>query len=1565
MSLAVGSKVWVEDTQFVWLPAEVVEADDQTVTARLERGNRLVISLASKVHPREVDLLPGGVNDMIKLAYLHEPGVLYNLANRYELNDIYTYTGNILIAVNPFKKLPHLYDSHMMDQYKGAALGELNPHVFAIAEAAYRAMINERQNQAILVSGESGAGKTETTKLIMQYLAYVGGRASKIRSIEQQILESNPLLEAFGNAKTIRNDNSSRFGKFVEIQFNSNGRISGAAVRTYLLERSRVVNITKPERNYHCFYQLCASPEARTKYKLTDPKHFSYLNQSTCFTLHGVDERKEYLRTTRAMDIVGISSVEQESIFRILAAILHLGNVEFASGEEHDSSVIKDERSLYHIHIAAELLGCDPSALAKALCTRMISTGGESILKMLDSEAAFTNRDTFAKTLYTHLFDWLVEKINMSVGQDKDSQSQIGVLDIYGFESFEVNSFEQFCINFANEKLQQHFNEHVLKMEQEEYSKEGISWSYIDYSDNQDILDLIEKWPMGIIALLDEACMLPKTTKETFSATLSHTFKGHGRFRKPKLSSTEFVLSHYAGEVTYQTDLFLEKNKDYVVVEHEELLLNSKDPFVSGLFTPQSDEMRTCYKLSSVATRFKHQLQALVETLSFTEPHYIRCVKPNIDSKPGEFDNQSAIHQLRCGGVLEAVRISCAGYPTRKEYNDFLCRFSFLVPDLIQGHFNKVSATQNLLRRLGITQYQLGLTKVFLKVGEMAKLNSLRTTALNEKVKVIQRRFRGYMCRRSFITMRFSAICIQAHWRGYMYRRLFKLKRQESAVTIIQRAVRVWLSKQHLQKSCNKKISFHGHFLVNKSRKYSVSNRQADSDLMITRLETYLREKDEQLEAMKVLIATERETNKKLFGQLARLNASHSPLQDIAGRNIEFSKEAEYSRVDSEDSTTAKLESSLHEKEEQLEVMRTVIATERETNEKLSMQLNTLNESRSLLESTRKRNIELMKENEDLRNNAKQVKKKEARRLQNIISEKHQQVEAMESIFLTAKEANNVLSTQLSSLNDAKSLHEFIQARNNELMLENQKLSDNAKQIEMAQARMLQDDLFKHQQQVETKKSLPLSTEEINNVLSIHSSSMNKEENKHDYLQARNHELMIENQKLSKLVELHQQKVIHIEEKLLETKKESQQRLHKSRELEARMEKVQLILRRLEEKISFLEIENRALHNQSLALFPTNRGMHKVSQETQDMLIKAIQKRVESAAICFEMDQNSESLTQLHDEAPISNESLAYWLSNTAILFCILQNNAKKSTSPITSELLHCLWSKVSYHSWISSCSKNLQFPPISSNSDQDNEDEDKIMALQKLTIFIKKIYSMLRDNLKREILPCLIACIQAPRASLSSTFGISQLEHTPNYWHSIINSFNSHLSTLCSNNVPHLLISSTFTQVFSFINMQLFNSLLLRRECCSFSHGEYIKAGLNDLEHWIHQAPPQCTGQSWDELKVLRQAVEFLVINQKERRTFYEIKNLLCPELSAQQLYRIVTMYSDDKYGTQSVSLEVINALKDLIGEEIENAQGGSFLLDENCSIPFCVEDLTVGVNPLGSPHMEMTCFVQRNPTD
>ncbi|XP_019051915.1 PREDICTED: myosin-9-like isoform X2 [Nelumbo nucifera] len=725
VNIVVGSSVWVEDPEIAWVDGEVLKIDGEDAEIRTS-NEKTVVTKLSKIFPKDTDSSGGGVDDMTKLSYLHEPGVLHNLSSRYGINEIYTYTGNILIAVNPFQRLPDLYDAQVMERYNGAPFGDLSPHVFAVADVAY-----------------------------------------------------------------------SRFGKFVEIQFDEHGRISGAAIRTYLLERSRVCQISDPERNYHCFYLLCAAPsEVTEKYKLGDPKSFHYLNQSNCFQLDGVSEARDYLATRRAMNIIGICDKEQDAIFRVVAAILHLGNIDFAKAQENDSSVLKDDNAKFHLQMTAELLMCDIQSLEDALLKRVMITPDDVIKKSLDPHGAAVSRDGLAKTIYSRLFDWLVDKINVSIGQDPHSTSLIGVLDIYGFESFQSNSFEQFCINFTNEKLQQHFNQHVFKMQQEEYTKEQIDWSYIEFVDNQDVLDLIEKKPGGIIALLDEACMFPKSTHETFAEKLYQTFKSHKRFIKPKLSRTEFAIAHYAGEVLYQCDQFLDKNKDYVVAEHQDLLSASKCSFVSGLFPHLPEETAKPSKFSSIGSRFKLQLQQLMDTLNSTEPHYIRCVKPNNLLQPAIFENFNILQQLRCGGVLEAIRISCAGYPTRRTYVEFLQRFGSLAPDVKKRDHEEKDACRMILEKQGLTGFQLGKTKVFLRSGQMAELDARRVEVLSCAAKTIQRQARRHITQKQYIAIQKAAIYLQSFCRGRLACKLFEQMRREAASVKIQKNMRRHISRK-------------------------------------------------------------------------------------------------------------------------------------------------------------------------------------------------------------------------------------------------------------------------------------------------------------------------------------------------------------------------------------------------------------------------------------------------------------------------------------------------------------------------------------------------------------------------------------------------------------------------------------------------------------------------------------------------------------------------------------------------------------------------------------------------
>ncbi|WCJ42738.1 Myosin-17 [Euphorbia peplus] len=1515
VNIIVGSHVWVEDPVLAWIDGEVFKINGEELHVHCTNG-KTVVAKISKVFPKDTEASPGGVDDMTKLSYLHEPGVLHNLAARYELNEIYTYTGNILIAINPFQRLPHLYDTHMMEQYKGAAFGELSPHVFAVADVAYREMIKEGKSNSILVSGESGAGKTETTKMLMRYLAYLGGRSGvEGRTVEQQVLESNPVLEAFGNAKTVRNNNSSRFGKFVEIQFDKSGRISGAAIRTYLLERSRVCQISSPERNYHCFYLLCsAPPEEREKYKLENPKSFHYLNQSNCYELDGVNDAEEYLATRRAMDIVGISEEEQDAIFRVVAAILHLGNIEFSKGVEIDSSVIKDEKSRFHLNTAAELLRCDAKSLEDALIQRVMVTPEEVITRTLDPLGALGSRDALAKTIYSRLFDWLVDKINNSIGQDPNSKQLIGVLDIYGFESFKFNSFEQFCINFTNEKLQQHFNQHVFKMEQEEYTKEEINWSYIEFVDNQDVLDLIEKKPGGIIALLDEACMFPKSTHETFAQKLFQTFKNHKRFIKPKLSRTSFTISHYAGEVNYLADLFLDKNKDYIVAEHQDLLLASKCSFVASLFPPLQEDTSKSSKFSSIGSRFKLQLQSLMETLSSTEPHYIRCVKPNNVLKPMIFENANIIQQLRCGGVLEAIRISCAGYPTRRTFYEFLLRFGVLAPEVLEGNYDDKVACQMVLDKMGLKGYQVGKTKIFLRAGQMAELDARRAEVLGNAARTIQRQMRTYIARKEFIAIRRAAIHLQSHCRGVLARKSFEQLRREAAALKIQKNFRLYTARK----------SYLAIYL-------SAIMIQTGLRAMTARDAFRFRKQTKAAIAIQAQLRCHIAYSYYKRLQKAALASQCGWRQRVARRELRNLKMA------------ARETGALKEAKDKLE--------------------------KRVEELTWRLQLE-----KRLRTDLEEEKVQEIAKLQ----------EALHGMQIQVEEANaRVIKEREAARKAIEEAPPIIQ--------ETPVLVQDTEKVEQLMA------------EIESLKALLLSEKQ----------TAEEARKAREEAEAKNSELGKKLEDAEQKVDQLQESVQRLEEKLSNSESENQvlrqQALTMSptgKSFSSRQKTI--IIQRTPENGNVANGETKQSSDMVVAVSHARepeseekpqKSLNEKQQENQDLLIKCISQNLgfsggKPVAACivykcllqwrsFEVERTSvfDRIIQTVAsaiEVADNNDMLAYWLSNSSALLLLLQHTLKASGAASLTPQRR----RTSSASLFGRMSQGLRASPQSaglsflngralSRLDDLRQVEAKYPALlfkQQLTAFLEKIYGMMRDNLKKEISPLLGLCIQAPRTSRASLVkgrahanAVAQ-QALIAHWQSIVKSLNSYLMIMKANYVPPFLVRKVFTQIFSFINVQLFNSLLLRRECCSFSNGEYVKAGLAELEQWCYEATEEFAGFAWDELKHIRQAVGFLVIHQKPKKTLNEITKELCPVLSIQQLYRISTMYWDDKYGTHSVSSEVIASMRVLMTEDSNNAVSSSFLLDDDSSIPFTVDDISKSMQQVDIGDIDPPPLIREN---
>ncbi|KAF8599055.1 myosin 5 [Ceratobasidium sp. AG-I] len=870
-----GTRVWIVDKDSGWISAEVqnITRTDTKIKIVLqdERGKEHNIDTTEQDIKDAKDYLPPlrnpplleAVDDLATLSHLNEPSVLHTIRNRYAQHSIYTYSGIVLIAVNPFQRVS-LYGPEIIQAYSGRRKGELEPHLFAIAEDAYTRMTKDSEGQTIIVSGESGAGKTESAKLIMRFLASVVPEGQQPKSkkaavedsseMEQQILATNPILEAFGNAKTTRNDNSSRFGKYLQILFDGKQNIVGARIRTYLLERSRLVYQPEIERNYHIFYQLCAGAPSKERKDLgldTDVSKFSYLNGGgpSSTPIHGVDDAEEFRQTQNALSTVGVGIDKQWSVFKLLAALLHLGNIKITSGR-NDSNIDDNEPNML---MACRFLGLNPPEFKKWTVKKQITTRNEKIVSSLTGPQAMVVRDSVSKFVYACMFEWLVAIVNESLSGENGegalkAEKFIGVLDIYGFEHFKKNSFEQFCINYANEKLQQEFNAHVFKLEQEEYVREQINWTFIDFSDNQPCIDIIEG-KLGVLSLLDEESRLPSGTDASFLTKLIGQLdnpKNKNVFKKPRFGNSAFTIAHYALDVTYEAEGFIEKNRDTVPDEQLALLAGTQNPFFKEVLdaalassrppesphpgTPTfSDSGSTNSRRSSLipdpgrssllqtgggggakrpgavakkptlGSIFKGSLISLMETISVTNVHYIRCIKPNEAKRAWEFTPQQVLSQLRACGVLETIRISCAGYPTRWTYEEFAERYYMLVHS---KNWNTQTAIKDLCGMiLGVTikeqdKYQAGLTKIFFRAGMLAYLEAQRSDKLNSLVTLVQKNVRRRLAVKRYQALKKAATVVQTWWRGVMARMFVKMVRKEVAARRLQKASRRFIQRK-------------------------------------------------------------------------------------------------------------------------------------------------------------------------------------------------------------------------------------------------------------------------------------------------------------------------------------------------------------------------------------------------------------------------------------------------------------------------------------------------------------------------------------------------------------------------------------------------------------------------------------------------------------------------------------------------------------------------------------------------------------------------------------------------
>ncbi|XP_062258986.1 unconventional myosin-Ib isoform X3 [Platichthys flesus] len=791
-----------------------------------------------------------GVGDMVLLEPLSEDSFIENLKNRFEHNEIYTYIGSVVISMNPYRTLP-IFTPDKVEEYRNRNFYELSPHIYALADEAYRSLRDQDKDQCILITGESGAGKTEASKLVMSYVAAVCGKGQEVNKVKEQLLQSNPVLEAFGNAKTVRNDNSSRFGKYMDIEFDFKGDPLGGVISNYLLEKSRVVKQPRGERNFHVFYQLLsgASDESLKKLKLhRDFSKYNYLSLDSA-AVNGLDDAANFRTVRNAMQIVGFMEDEVQSVLELVAAVLKLGNIEFkpdSRSNGSDESRIKDKNDLKEM---CELLGIEQSVLERAFSYRTVEAKSEKVSTTLNVAQAYYARDALAKNLYSRLFSWLVTRINESIkAQGKTRHKVMGVLDIYGFEIFEDNSFEQFIINYCNEKLQQIFIELTLREEQEEYIREGIEWTNIEYFNNAVICDLIENNKNGILAMLDEECLRPGTvTDETFLDKLSTICAEHLHFESRLSKNSKFLtdhslphncfrIQHYAGKVLYRAEGFVDKNNDLLYRDLSQAMYKANHSLIKQLF-PEGNPAKVNLKRPPTAGfQFKASVGTLMRNLQTKNPNYIRCIKPNDKKASHIFTDSLVRHQVRYLGLMENVRVRRAGYAFRQPYEPCLERYKMLCKRTWphwQGPAREGVEVMMSALPVQAEEFSYGRSKIFIRNPRtLFFLEERRRQCLQDLATLIQKIYRGWKCRTHFLLLKKSQIVVSAWYRRYAQQK--KYQKIKSATTVVQSYTRGWQARKLLrelkhQKRCEEAVTtisafWHGTQIRREYRKFFRAN---------------------------------------------------------------------------------------------------------------------------------------------------------------------------------------------------------------------------------------------------------------------------------------------------------------------------------------------------------------------------------------------------------------------------------------------------------------------------------------------------------------------------------------------------------------------------------------------------------------------------------------------------------------------------------------------------------------------------------------------------------------------
>ncbi|XP_057193384.1 myosin-10 isoform X3 [Triplophysa rosa] len=937
--------------KLVWVPSE--RHGFEAASIREERGEEVLVELAENgkkavVNKDDIQKMNppkfSKVEDMAELTCLNEASVLYNLKDRYYSGLIYTYSGLFCVVINPYKNLP-IYSENIIEMYRGKKRHEMPPHIYAISESAYRCMLQDREDQSILCTGESGAGKTENTKKVIQYLAHVASshkgrkdhnippespKAVKLQAkLERQLLQANPILESFGNAKTVKNDNSSRFGKFIRVNFDVTGYIVGANIETYLLEKSRAIRQAKDERTFHVFYQLLAGAGEHLKSDLLLEgfNNYRFLSNGN-IPIPGQQDKDNFQETMEAMHIMSFSHEEILSMLKVVSSVLQFGNFVFKKERNTDQASMPENTAAQKL---CHLLGMNVMEFTRAILSPRIKVGRDYVQKAQTKEQADFAVEALAKATYERLFRWLVHRINKALDRTKrQGASFIGILDIAGFEIFQLNSFEQLCINYTNEKLQQLFNHTMFILEQEEYQREGIEWSFIDFGlDLQPCIDLIERPanPPGVLALLDEECWFPKATDKTFVDKLVQEQGTHSKFQKPRQlkDKADFCIIHYAGKVDYKADEWLLKNMDPLNDNVATLLHQSTDKFVAELWKDvdrivgldqvagmNETAFGATYKTKkgmfrTVGQLYKESLTKLMATLRNTNPNFVRCIIPNHEKRAGKLEPHLVLDQLRCNGVLEGIRICRQGFPNRIVFQEFRQRYEILTPNAIpKGFMDGKQACERMIRALELDPnlFRIGQSKIFFRTGVLAHLEEERDLKITD------------------IIIYFQSVC-----RGYLARKAFAKKQQQlSALKVLQRNCAAYLKLRHWQwwrlftkvKPLLQVTRQEEEMQAKDEELIKVKERQVKVENELVEMER----KHQQIMEEKNILAEQLQAETELFAEAeemrARLVAKKQELEEIL-HDLESRVEEEEERNQSLQNEKKKMQSHIQDLEEQLD----------------------------------------------------------------------------------------------------------------------------------------------------------------------------------------------------------------------------------------------------------------------------------------------------------------------------------------------------------------------------------------------------------------------------------------------------------------------------------------------------------------------------------------------------------------------------------------------------------------------------------------------------------------------